>query len=68
MFVAKNVSFQLELDLLDGLATIIGYVNVDIDARSADPDLPVQASCDSDNFDGSIARFQPFVRRGERAR
>jgi hypothetical protein len=68
VFVAENIAFQLKLNLLDSLTTIVGNVNIDVDARSANPDLPVQASCYSDNFDGSITRFEPLVRRSEGAR
>lgn len=57
MFVAENISFELKFNLLDCFATVIGNVNVDVDTRSADPDLPVQTSRDSDDLDRSIARL-----------
>ena len=57
VFVAENISFELKFNLLDCFATVIGNVNVDVDTRSADPDLPVQTSRDSDDLDRSIARL-----------
>jgi hypothetical protein len=68
VFVTKNVPFDLKLNLFDLLATVVGNVDIDVDAGSADPDLPVQASRDSNDFDSGIARFQPLIRRRKRAR
>jgi hypothetical protein len=68
VFVAKNVPFELKLNLLYLLATVVGNVDIDVDAGSADPDLPMQASRDPNDFDSGIARFQPLIRRCKRAR
>lgn len=61
MFIAEDVSFQLELYLLNGFAAVVDDVNIDVDAGSAHPHLPMQACSDSDNFHSDIARFYPLI-------
>jgi hypothetical protein len=68
VFVAKYVPFKLKLNLFNLLATVVGDVDIDVNAGPADPNLPVQASCNPNDFDSSITRFQPLIRSCERAR
>jgi hypothetical protein len=66
VFVAEDVSLQLQLDFLDLLATVVGDVNVNVDTRSADPDLTMQTCSNSDDFDAKVVRFGPLVSSSER--
>jgi hypothetical protein len=61
MFVAQYISFQLQLNLFDHLAAVVGDVDVDVDARPTNPDLPMEACCDANDFQGSLTRFDPLV-------
>lgn len=55
MFVAKNIPLQMQLNLLDRLAAIVGDMNVDIYAGTADPNLSMQAGCQSNDFKCIVA-------------
>jgi hypothetical protein len=65
VFVAQHIPLQLHFDLLDGLATVIGNVHIDVYACTTDPYLPMQARCHSDDFNGSFSRLDPLVRGSE---
>jgi hypothetical protein len=61
VFVAKYVSFKLKLDLLDGFATFVGDVHINVDACAANPNLTMQSSSQSNHLNGSLTRFDPLI-------
>ena len=67
MVVAENVSFQIQLELLDSLPSIVDNVHVDKDGGSADPALAMKSSRDSDNLEGRASWFGVLVRRSQGA-
>jgi len=62
VFITKYVPFQLQLNSFNRLAAVVCYMNIDVDARSADPYLPMKARGNTNDFNGIIAGLDPFVR------
>jgi hypothetical protein len=57
----------LKLNLPDCFTAVVGDMYINVETGAADPDLSMQTCSDADNFNSSIARLNPFVRRGQRA-
>ena len=61
VFVTKYVSLQLQLYFLDRFAAVVGNVHVNINVCPADPDLPMEACRQSDNFERCLPSLEPLV-------
>lgn len=55
MSVAKHITLNAELKLLQPFVTAVGNVDIDEDACAADPNLAMEASCDLDAL--KLTRF-----------
>jgi len=51
----------LKFNLFDDFAAVVGDVDVDVDAGTADPDLAMEAGCETNDFDGGSVRLDPLV-------
>lgn len=60
--IAKDIPFQSKFNLSDGLATMVGDMNINVDAGTADPHLSMQTGCNANNFKSVFARLDPLVR------